>query len=288
MARDTVRIGVVADGYHRFTVGEDGSGDGVRLAAEAREAEELGYELFALSDHLHGSRPTFDPWTALTWVAASTTTLTVVTDVLGLPYRHPAVLAKMAESLDRLSASRLVLGIGNGGYDPEFTAFGLASRTPREKVDALAEGIEMMQALWGQTSASLSGDYYRIDAAQLSPPAARRVPVWVGGYGPRSLDTIGRLADGWLPSYARLGPDGSRDAIARVRSAATEAGRDAEALSLVTNISVDPGSRSAVRTADTLRDVSDLGFDTLLVSGLHTSGERRWFAEEVAPKVREY
>jgi alkanesulfonate monooxygenase SsuD/methylene tetrahydromethanopterin reductase-like flavin-dependent oxidoreductase (luciferase family) len=151
-----VRFGLVADGYHRFTADSSRQPDGARLAAEAREAEQLGFELYGLSDHLHGQRPTFDPWTALTWAAAVTTDLVVVTDVLGLPYRHPAVLAKMTESLDRLSGGRFVLGIGNGGYDAEFEAFGLPVRPARDKVDALDEALRIMRALWGETPVTVA------------------------------------------------------------------------------------------------------------------------------------
>jgi Luciferase-like monooxygenase len=73
----------------------------------------------------------------LAFVAAATERLVVMTNVLGVPYRSPAVTAKMAETLDRLSGGRLVLGLGSGGYDPEFSAFGLPERSPGEKVTAL-------------------------------------------------------------------------------------------------------------------------------------------------------
>jgi alkanesulfonate monooxygenase SsuD/methylene tetrahydromethanopterin reductase-like flavin-dependent oxidoreductase (luciferase family) len=110
-----------------------------RLIAEAREAESLGFDLFCAADHLHGAHPTPEPWTALSWIAAVTERIAVMPNVLGLPYRAPAVTAKMAETLDRLSGGRLVLGLGTGGYDAEFAAFGLAQRTPGRKVAALGE-----------------------------------------------------------------------------------------------------------------------------------------------------
>jgi hypothetical protein len=75
-----------------------------RLIAEAQDAESLGFDLFCVPDHLHGAHPTPEPWTALSWIAAVTERIAVMPDVLGLPYRAPAVTAKMAETLDRLSA----------------------------------------------------------------------------------------------------------------------------------------------------------------------------------------
>ncbi|MGH2651238.1 MAG: LLM class flavin-dependent oxidoreductase, partial [Actinomycetota bacterium] len=92
---------------------------------EARHAEELGFDLVTLWDHLYGTRPSYETWTLLTWMAASTSRISVGTNVLGLPYRNPVVIAKMAETLDRLSGGRLILGLGAGGNDAEFEAFGL-------------------------------------------------------------------------------------------------------------------------------------------------------------------
>src|SRR5436190_10992405 len=84
-------------------------------AANARHIEELGFDLLSVSDHLPGSFPTFETWTVLTWAAAATSRVKLMTGVLGLPYRPPPVIAKMAQSLDRLSGGRLILGLGGGG-----------------------------------------------------------------------------------------------------------------------------------------------------------------------------
>ena len=106
--------------------------EGADPVADAVRAEELGFDFVSVSDHLHGTHPTFETWTLLTWIAAATTRIGVVSNVLGLPYRSPAVLAKMAETLDRMSGGRFVLGLGAGGMDAEFAGFGLPVRTPGE------------------------------------------------------------------------------------------------------------------------------------------------------------
>src|SRR5262245_53986780 len=98
--------------------------------AEARLAEDLGFDLVSIWDHPHGDRPSFETWTLLTWIAARTRRVGLCTNVLGLPFRPPALTAKMAETLDRLSDGRVTLGLGAGGNDREIAALGAQSRTP--------------------------------------------------------------------------------------------------------------------------------------------------------------
>src|ERR671934_629201 len=102
--------------------------DGADPVAASRHAESLGFDLVTVSDHLHGRHPSLETWTLLTWLAAGTERISIAPTVLGLPYRHPPIVAKMAESLQRLSGGRLVLGLGGGGVDREFEAFGLEVR----------------------------------------------------------------------------------------------------------------------------------------------------------------
>src|SRR2546423_837588 len=100
-------------------------GPGFDPVAYGRRAEELGFDLLSISDHPADPGGTYEAWTLLSWIAASTTSIRLATRVLGVPYRSPAVVAKMAETFDRLSGGRLVLGLGGGYSDGEFRAFGL-------------------------------------------------------------------------------------------------------------------------------------------------------------------
>jgi len=84
----------------------------------------------------------------MTWIAARTTRIHVASNVLGLPLRLPALTAKMAETLDRLSDGRLILGLGGGGNDEEFAGFGAPVRTPLEKVEALEEATAVIRGVW--------------------------------------------------------------------------------------------------------------------------------------------
>src|SRR5947207_14009230 len=173
---------------------------GADPVADAAAAEQAGFDFVSASDHPCGSQPTYETWTMLSWIAARTSRIAVATRVLGVPYRPPAVVAKMAETLDRLSAGRLILGLGGGYSDDEFRAFGLGTFSPRDKVDGLEEAIRVARGLWSEREFTFSGRLYRTDRADLEPKPERRIPIWLGTYGPRALALTGRLADGWIPS----------------------------------------------------------------------------------------
>jgi Luciferase-like monooxygenase len=120
----------------------------------------------------------------LSWIAAATSRIRVATRVLALPNRAPAMVAKMAETFDRLSGGRLILGLGGGYIDDEFRAFGLGTFSPRDKVDGMQEAIRIVRGLWSERSFSF--------AAGSTGPTAR---TWS-----RSLSTASRSGS------ARIGP----------------------------------------------------------------------------------
>jgi probable F420-dependent oxidoreductase len=279
--------------------------DPERLVTDVRQAEALGFDMVSFPDHLHGERPSVEPWTALTWAAAATERIAVMPNVLALPYRAPAVTAKMAETLDRLSAGRLVLGLGTGGYDAEFAAFGLAERTPGQKVDALAEALRIVRGLWHDPSVTFDGTHYHAREARIEPRPERPIPVWLGSYGPRGLRLTGALADGWIPSLGRRDLDQLRAMRTEVRAAAEAAGRDPDEITCAVNLVVtfgEPGDRdtpSAVGSGAVWRPVSggseaiaerligviQAGF-TFLNVVLNDPADRERFASEVIPAVR--
>jgi probable F420-dependent oxidoreductase len=265
--------------------------------AAARQAEALGFDLITVSDHLHGSFPTFETWTLLTWLAAATERVRVAPLVLGLPYRPPAVVAKMAESLDRLSGGRLILGMGGGGSDAEFRGFGLTVRKPAEKVEALAEAIEIVRGLWRETPFTYHGGHFQVQEAEVEPKPAHRIPIWLGVYGRKSVALAGRVADGWNPSFPYAPPEivgGMRD---RLRRAAEEAGRDPDSIECAYNVSVwidergQPNPRLVTggpeRVAEQLVEFVRLGFGTLVFWARGGAEQRARLAEEVLPLVRQ-
>jgi alkanesulfonate monooxygenase SsuD/methylene tetrahydromethanopterin reductase-like flavin-dependent oxidoreductase (luciferase family) len=264
--------------------------------AEARHAEALGFDLVTLMDHLPGSRPTFETWTELTWMAAATERIRVGTNVLGMPYRHPAVTAKMAETLHRLSGGRLVLGIGGGGSNEEFRAFGLPARKPKDKVDAFEEGLDIIRRLWAGEVVTIHGGHYQVEGAQISPTPEQPVPLWFGSYGRRSLQLAGRLGDGWIPSFRFAPPERWTQMRDHIRRGAEAAGRDLRGFDFAYNVGVRVDERATGRpgvvtgppdqVVEELRAIMDMG---VTFPVLWTAGEgfeqRQRLADEVLPHL---
>jgi probable F420-dependent oxidoreductase len=266
---------------------------------EARHAEEVGFDLVTVWDHLHGDRPSYETWTLLTWIAASTSRISVGPNVLGLPYRNPVVTAKMAETLDRLSAGRLTMGLGAGGSNQEFEAFGLPVRSPREKIEALEEAITIIRGVWFAPSFTFEGRHYRSLGAEIEPKPARPIPIWLGTYGRRGLDLTGRMADGWLPSMSYAPPDVAREKLKVVRESAERAGRDPDTLTYAYNVSVrvggdpapDPDRMVAGEPGAIAERLAGLAADGFSCFNLWLSGDRseqrERLANDVLPAVRE-
>lgn len=265
---------------------------------EARHAEALGFDLVTVWDHLHGDRPSYETWTLLTWIAASTSRISVGTNVLGLPYRDPVVTAKMAETLDRLSGGRLVLGLGAGGNDREFEAFGLPVRSPEEKIEALEEAITIIRGVWFAPAFNFEGRHYRTVGAEVEPKPARPIPIWLGTYGRKALELTGRMADGWLPSMSYAPPDVAREKLKVVKEAAERAGRDPGTLTYAYNVSVrvggdpapDPDRMVAGEPPAVAERLAGLASDGFTCFNVWLSGDRaeqrERLANEVLPAVR--
>jgi len=266
---------------------------------QAVRAEELGFDMVAIWDHPHGENPSFETWTLMTWIAARTSRIGVVSDVLGLPLRLPALTAKMAESLDRLSGGRLVLGLGAGGSNAESAGYGAPVRTRREKVEALEEALTVIRGVWSEPTFTFEGRHYRNDDALLEPKPARAIPIWLGTYGPWAVELTGRLADGWIPSMGYLPSATARPALQRVRAAAERAGRDPDAIDYAYNVSVriggpppqDPDRQLAGEPDEVVEGVLELlelGFTVLnfWVGGRRDEQAER-LATEILPTVRQ-
>ena len=266
--------------------------------AAARRAEEVGFDWVSASDHLHGTAPTHETWTMLTWIAAATSRIRLATRVLAAPYRHPPVVAKMAETLDRLSGGRLILGLGGGWSDEEFRAFGLGTRSPRDKVDGMEETVRIIRGLWSERAFSFRGRMYGTDGAELEPKPERRIPIWLGTYGPRALAVTGRLADGWIPTLELAPPERVGAMRDQVLAAAGEAGRDPGEITCVYNLDVRVDERAESTpemvagppgaVVDQLARFAELGFSAMhfLPAGPDPEGQAVRLGEEVIPHLR--
>lgn len=282
---------------------------GADFASLARDCEDFGFDLATLHpDHpsssgVRGGAESLEAWTAATWALAATRRLTVLPGVLGLPYRHPGVVAKMAESLDRLSGGRVILGLGGGGDDKAVAAFGLTVRSPGQKVSALEEAVSVIRQMWRpeRAPARFRGDHFVLDGASINPAPARPIPIWLGVYAPKGWDLVARVADGWLPSSFALPPQDATAALRSIRVMAEDHGRRQGSIEYAYNVTVFVGNPALAkvqgpaptfagspgRIADQLADLAESGFTVLnLWPTPRTAEQPRLLAEQVVPLLR--
>ena len=173
-------------------------------------AERLGFHSAWFMDHLYAPGmpqvPAFEAWTTISALATVTERIRLGHLVLCNSFRHPAVLAKMATSLDVISGGRLDLGIGSGSVPDEHRMFGLPFPGIRERTERLEESIQVMKLLFTQDEASFNGKYYQLDKAPsaLKPLQQPHPPFHVGGGGEKfTLPLVARCADAWnCPTYS--------------------------------------------------------------------------------------
>ncbi len=201
----------------------------------AQAVEGLGYSHLVVFDHVLGADPAHRPgWSGYTWrdmfhepfvlfgYLAALTHLELLPAVIILPQRQTVLVAKQAAEVDVLTGGKLRLGVGVGWNPVEYEALGMNFHT-RGRVEE--EQIEVLRLLWSQEIVSYKGQFHTITEAGLNPlPVRRSIPIWMGGRADALLRRTARLGDGWLPQGK---PDERmREAVERLQSYITEAGRD--------------------------------------------------------------
>jgi alkanesulfonate monooxygenase SsuD/methylene tetrahydromethanopterin reductase-like flavin-dependent oxidoreductase (luciferase family)/hemerythrin-like domain-containing protein len=260
----------------------------------ARLADVVGLDLVTFQDHPYQAR-FLDTWTLLAVVAAQTTNVRVAPNVANLPLRPPVVLARSVASLDILSGGRVELGLGAGAFWDGIAANGGPRLTPGQAVDALAEAIDVIRALWAADGRAVRhhGAHYHVDGAHPGPPPAHDVEIWLGAYKPRMLALTGAKADGWLPSMGYVENDQLPEMNAAIDAAAEAAGRRPDQVRRMLNINGAFGAGSGFlegpprEWAEQLTELTlSTGMSTYILSA-SSAGDVQRFAEEVAPAVRE-
>ncbi|ROR66229.1 LLM class flavin-dependent oxidoreductase [Agrococcus jenensis] len=265
----------------------------VRLA---QAAELAGFDLATFQDHPY--QPAFhDTWTLMSWIAASTDRIRIAPNVLNVPLRQPAVVARSAASLDLLSGGRVELGLGAGGFWDAIAAMGGTRLTPGEGVDALAEAIAIIRGIWETSERGgvrVDGEHHRVAGAKRGPRPAHPIPLHIGAYKPRMLRLTGRLGDGWLPSLGYLQPGDLDRGNRTIDEAAARAGRDPREIRRLLNISGQIGERSTGRLQGPPDQWVEELVELALGDGIGTfilaaddPGLMERFMAEVAPAVRE-
>lgn len=180
-----------------------------RIVERTLAAEAAGFDSVWLMDHFTAPAApevdTFEGWTIASALAARTSTIRVGHLVLCDPFRHPALLAKMAATLDVISGGRLELGIGWGSVPAELQAYGFGPEPPSMRAAKLRETLEILDLMFGGETFDYDGEHFHLQRAIGRPvPAQARVPVHIGGGGPKlTMPLVERFADWWnCPGYA--------------------------------------------------------------------------------------
>lgn len=268
---------------------------GRRIISFAQELETLELDLIGIQDHPYQAR-FFDTLTLCAMIAAQTSRIRIFPDVMNLPLRQPAVLAKAAATIDQLSGGRFELGLGAGAFWDAIAAMGGPKRTPGEALAAFEEALSVIRLMWSnQRSAFFNGEHYRLRGVHPGPQPAHPMQIWVGATGPKMMDLIGRVGDGWVPSLAYVPPDRILELRQRIDDAAAQAGRDPAAIERILNIhgQITDGSSTGLLVGPVARWVDDLtaltvdyGMNAYILMGNDLDQVRR-FANEVVPQVRE-
>lgn len=210
------------------------------LRAFARQAEAQGLDSIWVYDHLSFEFPDRPPqavregWTVLTGLAEATERVELGTFVICTAFRNPALLAKMAVTLDELSNQRLILGLGAGWHEPEFTRFGL----PFDHLaDRFEEAIQIIAPLVRAGKVDFEGTYYAANACELLPPPTRPIPLMIAAKQPRLMRLTAQYADSWNLNQLAQAEDlrEKQDALLAI---AERAGRDPATLGVTAGVNI--------------------------------------------------
>jgi F420-dependent oxidoreductase-like protein len=184
------------------------------------------------------SGPVLECWTSLTALVGETSRIRLGTLVLGNTYRHPAVVANMAATLDQVSGGRLVLGLGAGWQENEHVAYGIELPPPRERLDRHEEAVQIIRSLLTEEVTNFAGRHYRLSDARCEPrPVQPRLPILMGGSGERrSIPMAGRLADEW---HSWANPDTFSRRCGVLDDACSAAGRSPDEVRRVTGQQIE-------------------------------------------------
>ncbi len=192
------------------------------ILSAARSAEENGLDYFFLTDHYMtpSSSSTVDAWIALAAVGAMTKKIRIGTCVTPIPFRPPSQLAKIVATVDQISHGRVILGVGSGWHEPEFSAYSTWDEDGKIRARKTREGLDLILALWDKKKVKVDfeGKYFFSKGAVLEPkPVQERVQLWFGTEGDYMLKVAARIAQGWLPAVPGVSLERYRRVISIIR-----------------------------------------------------------------------
>lgn len=197
-----------------------------------RTADDLGFHSVSNYDHFYGltdpKAPTFEGWTSLAAMATVVRTARVGCMVTSVTFRNPAMLAKMAVTVDHISGGRLDFGFGAGWHEEEHRGYGIDFPSPATRVEMLDEALTLIRRLWTEDAVTFDGQFYTLRNALAEPKPVQKPhpPIVVGAEKPKMLRIAARHADEWnAPNLGSASEWG--DVNARLDEACREVGRDA-------------------------------------------------------------
>ena len=255
-----------------FGFGVD-STDAAGMTRAVLEADQLGLDLFSMSDHPYLANY-LDAYASLGFLLGRTSHISGFVNVTNLPTRPPALLGRMLTSLSLLSGGRVAAGMGAGGRWERIADLGVPRLSPAAAVEAFEEGMTLIRMLSSPGPAvSFAGKYYSV--SDIEPVPVASLPLWTGSVGPRSLAATGRVADGWIPGHAADWLSSRyRESRPLIDEAASAAGRSVADVRTIFNL---PGRM----TASDLRSPRDQ-------EGRWVGGSARQWVEELTSAVLEF
>ena len=221
-------------------------------------AEEVGYDSIWVYDHFH-TVPTpeietcFEAWTITAGLARDTSRIRIGQMVTCNGYRSPALLAKIASTVDVMSHGRAICGLGAGWYEHEWRAYGYGFPETPDRMRAFSEAVQIVIRMWTDEKASFKGKYYAIDGAINEPKGVQRphLPLWLGGSGEQvTLKLVAKWADGC--NVGGGNPEAVKQKLDVLRGHCQTVGRDFNSITRSTNINaviLDEGEDPVKATA---------------------------------------
>ncbi|MGH2585444.1 MAG: LLM class flavin-dependent oxidoreductase, partial [Dehalococcoidia bacterium] len=193
----------------------------------AQATEEAGFDTVTFADRPPENN--LEAWTVASAVGARTSRVILAHSTLNVPFRNPALLAKMAASLDAITGGgRVELMLGAGAQEAHFRSYGIDFGPPAERFRGLRETVTILRGMWAEPSFTYAGRIYQAEAAEAPPrPVNGTIPIWIGALGPQMMAYTGRTADGWLKNRGwPASLDELRGLVAQLEEGAERAGRD--------------------------------------------------------------
>lgn len=269
------------------------------IVALAQGLERLQYDQLDMFDHVTmgypregrpsgpypATMPLLEALTTLAFVAAVTQRIGLGTEVLVLPQRQPALVAKQVATVDILSGGRVRLGVGVGWQEAEYESLDVPFRQRGSRMD---EALKLIRAYWSEPHVEFTGRHYRAADMAMDPkprPGTSGPPVWIGGSAEAALRRVAELGDGWLAGGMPV--EQAAERIAFIRRHAEAAGRDPAALGFQAQLG-DPRDLAALAGRAAAYQAAGFGWGTVNMTVLYTAGARTPEAQlESLAEIRE-